>query len=291
MGVASYLRVEHEDGMVTCTLVKAKAKLAPSQQLTIPRLELSAAVLAAEQDCKLRQELGADIKLDESCFWTDSTIVLRYLKNRERRFLVFVANRVQAIRGRTKVSSWRHVRSEHNPADAASRGVEARALGSDLWQHGPEFLRLPEESWPVLELLPDLAGDDAEIKSSGRGGGQAAVNAAMATPKGEAEGPLEFLIARNSSWDRLLRVTARLLSVKDKWRRGVPMPKVMEPSHLRAAEVALCKHQQGEYFARELRAVQAGKPIQENSPLRELRPVADDGLLRMSGWIVSDLLE
>ncbi len=182
MGAASYLRVEHEDGTVTCTLVKGKAKLAPSQRLTIPRLELSAAVLAAEQDSKLRHELGADIKLDESCFWTDSTIVLQYLRSKERRFLVYVANRVQAIRGRTKVSSWRHVRSEQNPADAASRGVEAHALGSDLWQHGPDFLQQPEESWPVLDLLPDLAEDDAELKSTGKRGRQAAVNAAIVSP-------------------------------------------------------------------------------------------------------------
>jgi len=159
--------------------------------------------------------------------------------------------------------------------------VEAQALGTDLWQHGPEFLRQTEENWPELDLLPDLAEDDAEVKSSGKRGGQAAVNAAIVTPKGEAEGPLEFLMARNSSWERLLRVTARLLSIKDKWRRGVPMPKVMEPAHLRAAEVALCKQQQGRYFARELRAAQAGKPIPEDSPLRELRPVADNGLLRI----------
>ncbi len=193
--------------------------------------------------------------------------MLQYLRNEERRFLVYVANRVQAIRGRTKVLSWHHVRSELNPVDATSRGVEAQALGTDLWQHGPEFLRQTEENWPELDLLPDVARDDAELKINGKWGGRAAVNASVVRPKEEAEGPLEFLMARNSPWDRLLRVTTRLLSIKDRWRSGVPMPKVMGPIHLRAAEVALCKQQQGKFFARELRVAQAGKLLPKDSSL------------------------
>ena len=39
-----------------------------------------------------------DIDLESSHLWTDSTIVLQYIRNDDRRFHVFVANRVAEIR-------------------------------------------------------------------------------------------------------------------------------------------------------------------------------------------------
>ena len=59
------------------------------KQITIPRLELSAAVLSIQLDVLLRREL--DIPVMESTFWTDSEIVRAYIMNDERRFPVFVA--------------------------------------------------------------------------------------------------------------------------------------------------------------------------------------------------------
>ncbi|XP_037783675.1 uncharacterized protein LOC119579899 [Penaeus monodon] len=55
----------------------ARTRLAPIKTTTIPRLELSAAVLAATSDAKLRKELS--LPIDDSVFWTDSTIVLQGL--------------------------------------------------------------------------------------------------------------------------------------------------------------------------------------------------------------------
>ena len=52
-------------------------------------------------------------------------IVLRYIFNETRRFVTFVANRVAVFREGSKPSQWRHVRSEANPADLASRGIKA----------------------------------------------------------------------------------------------------------------------------------------------------------------------
>lgn len=50
--------------------------------VTIPSLELTAAVLAARVDAMLKAEL--QIQLDESVFWTDSTSVLKYINNDDR---------------------------------------------------------------------------------------------------------------------------------------------------------------------------------------------------------------
>ena len=94
-GVVSYLRSQDRDGRTYSYIVMAKSRLAPLKTLTIPRLELQAATLATRQDALLRREL--DVELEPSQFWTDSTIVLQYIFNQERRFHTFGANRVAEI--------------------------------------------------------------------------------------------------------------------------------------------------------------------------------------------------
>ena len=73
----------------------AKSRLAPLKAMTIPRMELSAAVLDTRLDRMIRQEI--DMPVDNSTFWTDSTCVLQYVENKNKRFQIFVANHVSAI--------------------------------------------------------------------------------------------------------------------------------------------------------------------------------------------------
>ena len=94
-GAVSYLRTTTEDGVHHVSFVCGKAKLAPSKRLTIPRLELCAAVMAVKLEEQLKGAL--DLQISRSVFWTDSTAVLQYIRNTERRFQTFVANRVVAI--------------------------------------------------------------------------------------------------------------------------------------------------------------------------------------------------
>lgn len=67
-------------------------------------------------------------------------IVLKYIANEVRRFVTFVANRVAVIRQESDPGQWRHVRSELNPADYASRGIKASETRKlERWRRGPEF--------------------------------------------------------------------------------------------------------------------------------------------------------
>ena len=125
-GVVSYLRIADAAGHVASTLVMAKSRLAPLKKMTIPRLELQAATLAARQDALLRRELG--LELSRSQYWTDSTIVLQYISNTEARYQTFVANWVAEIQDTTRPEDWCHIPTRDNPADDASRGVLAREL-------------------------------------------------------------------------------------------------------------------------------------------------------------------
>ena len=162
-GVASYLLTQ--EGERTSTfLVMAKSRFAPMKEVTIPRLELMAAALATRQDDLLRREL--DIPLARSCYWTDSTIVLPYIAKSERRFHVFVANRITEIHARSDPSDWHHVPTKENPADDCSRGLDPEGLQTKRWQGGPEFLHLPPGKWPRLDSLGTLSADDPEVKAA-----------------------------------------------------------------------------------------------------------------------------
>ncbi|CAG2247208.1 unnamed protein product [Mytilus edulis] len=86
-GACAYLRVVDENDRTTCSLVMGKARLAPIKQVSIPRLELSGAVTA----CRLYDILSDELELNINTvtFWTDSTIVLGYIRNTSRRFKTF----------------------------------------------------------------------------------------------------------------------------------------------------------------------------------------------------------
>ncbi|KAL4006299.1 tumor suppressor p53-binding protein 1 [Sarotherodon galilaeus] len=117
--------------------VFGKTKLAPQAGLTIPRLELCAAVLAVEVAELIVAEI--DITFDDIEYYTDSKVVLGYIHNQSRRFYVYVHNRVQRILQSTCSNQWKHVPSELNPADYGSRSVAAAQLSSTTWFKGPAF--------------------------------------------------------------------------------------------------------------------------------------------------------
>ena len=94
-GAVSYIRVEDVSGYVKCSFLIGKSRLAPIKPVTIPRLELSAAVVSTKLDKMSRNELS--LPVDQSFFWTDSTCVLRCIQNTNKRFQTFVANRIATI--------------------------------------------------------------------------------------------------------------------------------------------------------------------------------------------------
>jgi len=139
-GAAIYVRIETSQ-KVTTQLLTAKTRVAPVKSLSVPRLELCGAVLLAELTSALLHNLPAAVF--QSFYWTDSTIVLAWLNKPPCKWTAFVANRVAKIAQTTDAGKWSHVRSEHNPADLASRGVLPQELiNNSLWWHGPEWLQL-----------------------------------------------------------------------------------------------------------------------------------------------------
>ena len=78
-GAASYLRLVDADGNFHCSLLIGRSRLAPLEAITIPRLELSAAVVSVKLDNMIRREL--DLPVEKSVFWSDSTSVIQLIRN------------------------------------------------------------------------------------------------------------------------------------------------------------------------------------------------------------------
>ena len=106
--------------------------------VTIPRLELTAALVSALMSKTLKKELQPQI--DGEYFWTDSQMVLSYINSDTKRFHTSVANRVQKIRQITQPNQWHYVSTEENPADHASRGISVTKLLASNWFSGSDFL-------------------------------------------------------------------------------------------------------------------------------------------------------
>ena len=149
-GTCSYLRLEGELGSICLSFIIGKSRLAPIKSVSIPSLELTAAVLAVTLDVLVKKEI--DVSLGSSYFWIDSTAVLYCIKNSNKRFPVFVANRLAIIENHTNVEQWRHVPSKQNPAGIASRGVEASKLISENWLKRPSFLLRPHFEWQTVNV-------------------------------------------------------------------------------------------------------------------------------------------
>ncbi|GAA53457.1 hypothetical protein CLF_110267, partial [Clonorchis sinensis] len=80
-GSVVYLRCIRSSGMVCCNFLIGKSRVAPMKPVTIPRLELQAAVLSVRLKSLVLRELF--LKIDSTYLWTDFMIVLHYINNRK----------------------------------------------------------------------------------------------------------------------------------------------------------------------------------------------------------------
>lgn len=160
-GAVVYLKVIYE-GEVVVRWVTAKGKVCPLEPISIPRLELMAAVLGASITAAIRKSL--DIEGLITRMWTDSMTVIWWIIGRARNLKLFVANRVMEIHKYTEPSQWRHVPGDQNPADIISRGCTLQELrDSDLWKSGPAFMKKDVNEWPVQVKQSTRAANE-EVK-------------------------------------------------------------------------------------------------------------------------------
>lgn len=168
----------------------------------------------------VRNEIGSENL--KQIFWTDSTAVLGYINNEDKKYHIYVTNRVQTIRNYTEPSQWHYdVKSSANPADIASRTCSVSDL-SNSWLNGPNFLYDAEldieTCTPNRFLVPD---DDPEVKC--------VVNSVLSVDAVQASFGLYDRLPGISDWNKMLSLVGlfqtKAGSVKNGQSLGVVKPK------------------------------------------------------------------
>lgn len=83
----AYFRFK-SNNLYRTSFVTGKTRVAPLKNLTIPRMELQAAVLASRLAATILKE--CDMPIEEVFFWCDSTIVLSWIRSEAKRFKMYV---------------------------------------------------------------------------------------------------------------------------------------------------------------------------------------------------------
>ena len=280
-GCVSYLRCEDQStGKVNVAFVSSKARVTPIKQTTIPRLELTAAVLATKQDLIIKEEL-TEVSFQPSVFWTDSECVLKYLNNSSNRYPIFEGNRISAILQRSNCEQWHHVVSSKNVADAASRGLGIVDLENGDWFTGPKFLQQPK-------LKPMKWTSSKSDPPEPR-------NFAVNINNNSELSPVLRAMERLSNWHKAKRYIAIWLRyikiIRDRVNHekrelenfNIPYEfKTLNLTveELQTAEIIILKDVQKHGFAESTR-ISSEKPSRKKSPLAKLNPVMDNyGLIR-----------
>lgn len=144
----AYFRIIDQEN-VRIALVSSKTKVAPLRGLSIPRMELMAAVLGA----RLRRtiEENHSLAIRKTCFWSDSSTVCSWIKSDTRRYRQFVAFRVNEILDLSSVDEWRWISTKVNVADEATKWGKGPSCSVDSrWFQGPEFLYNYETKWMAV---------------------------------------------------------------------------------------------------------------------------------------------
>ncbi|KAJ8909413.1 hypothetical protein NQ315_017032 [Exocentrus adspersus] len=142
-----FLRVSQNDH-VKVHILAAKTRVAPVRKLTIPRLELLAAVIGARLYSGIKRTLACEI---DTFFWSDSSTIISWIQRKEE-WNTFVGNRVSEIRKLTDPDKWQHIPGDQNPADLPSRGCSPRQLLESKWWEGPKWLYEEPYMWPRGEI-------------------------------------------------------------------------------------------------------------------------------------------
>lgn len=270
-GAVVYIRVVSPYAKPRITLLISKTKVAPLKTLSIPKLELNAAFLLTKVvDTVLEQMRLHDAPV--YC-WSDSTVVLNWISQHPSRWKTFVANRTSEIQTRLPQAVWRHVMTDENPADCASRGISpSELLHHPLWWTGPHWLQNEKSDWPCRPLVVN-ASEELE---------QRAVVAHVTVKSEPAEWELPSLV---SSWPRLLRVTAYVLRFVDRCRtKFLPDESHLTVQDFDRARSFWIKYVQSSAFEKEQHSLTKGLPVPAGSRLSSLNPFIDDsGILRVGG--------
>ncbi|XP_046592768.1 uncharacterized protein LOC107217180 [Neodiprion lecontei] len=265
-GACLYAVSRNSKGKTNSHLICSKGRVAPLKIISLPKLELNAALVLAKLCHAATQAFSQ--KIQGIYLWSDSTVTLSWIASSPNLRKIYVANRVTKIQNLTRNAVWLHVPSEHNPADLISRGMTVEDWETrDLWWHGSPWLKTGE--WPEQKTINI---DTSEMKPS----------VVLISSKSTSD-----VLRIFSTYGKLERVLAYCI----RFRFNALGPKQsgsLTVEELEHAEKAIVKMTQRESFFPEYNALKQGEQVPKGSKLAALSPFLDkEGIIRVRGRLSS----
>lgn len=267
-GAALYLRILYTDHSISSNLLCSRSRVAPLKTISLPRLELCGVVLLARLLHRITSIFSH--KIDHTFLWTDSQIVLCWLKSHPSRWTTFVANRVSEVQELTTSCLWNHIRSSDNPADFLSRGIDSTEISSnELWWHGPQMLQDFDAQFDsqVSDPLSDSVPEQRKV----------------ALPTTLTSDPTRFIL-NFSTFLRLQKSFAYCLRfIKNSKPGSQKLSGSLSVEETKSSLLTLAKIVQSQYFSQEISQLKSGNPISDSSII-SLNPFIDENdILRVGG--------
>ncbi|XP_017461765.1 PREDICTED: uncharacterized protein LOC108355104 [Rhagoletis zephyria] len=263
-----YMRVKR-DSKVFINLLLAKTRVAPVKTISLPRLELCGAVLLAEIVDSIINNLNlGHINIH---LWTDSTIVLAWIRKPPCSWSTFVAHRITKIVEKVGNRNWLHVESASNPADLASRGLPAFELvNNSLWWQRPSWLQEDNPKWPTQETDYSTVAEEKRTH--------------VYTTKVNYTDILD----RFSDFPRALRVLSYVMRFSQRTHRNTKTSfqeksRLISSDEIKATTQRLMRIYQQNYYSEEYGKLKAGNSIDSKSELLPLNPFMDKDGIIMAG--------
>uniref|UniRef100_A0A182VTE1 DUF5641 domain-containing protein n=1 Tax=Anopheles minimus TaxID=112268 RepID=A0A182VTE1_9DIPT len=255
--------------------IRDKSRILPKKRnpkekaLTTPRAELLAALLLARMVVKFLD--ATELRFESVHLWSDSKIVLCWLKKPPELLQTYVSNRVSEIQQLSLSFHWHYISTYDNPADLISRGVTPKKLiKSAMWWN-------PRPLQPTVKKADNTEIPDNELPEMRAG-------VALATTVPVERFPI---FEKLGSFTKMIRSMAYLVRLARfiKSRKGEVIKGQLTATELRTATHVIIRMVQREAFQEEILALMDDSNT--NRRLNGLKAFLDpdDGIIRVGGRI------
>ncbi|GFT62106.1 integrase catalytic domain-containing protein, partial [Nephila pilipes] len=225
-------------------IVCSRNRLAPIKKVTLPRLELLAALMGTRLLKYFCEEV--DIQPSAATLWTDSKITL---------------------------TQWRYCPGTQNPADHLSRGIFPSKLSNlKNWWYGPDWLTQEPSLWPTEDLSSyEQLKTDNEVRKP-----------LTQSFYVETTNPV-IDITHYSSYTKLLRVIAWILRFLHNCRNEQSFLFELTAEELQKAKDYWILNVQQQCFHVEMEALKNNRPSPTTSKIARFNPFLKNNQIRLGG--------